>query len=40
MKVHLLVSHFPTDMHNFTINFGVMMQKGPAASDPRNRSTV
>ena len=40
MTVHLLVSHIPVDMHNFIINFGVMMKKDPHASDADNKSMV
>ena len=40
MKVHLLVSHIPQDMENFTINFGVMMQKDPKASEAENKAMV
>jgi 3-ketosteroid 9alpha-monooxygenase subunit A len=40
MKVHLLVSHIPTDMNQFVINFGVMMQKDPKASKAQNNAMV
>lgn len=40
MKVHLLVSHIPTDMEEFTINFGVMMRKDPKASKAQNAAMV
>lgn len=40
MKVHLLVSHIPTDMREFTINFGVMMRKDPEASRAQNAAMV
>ncbi len=40
MKVHLLVSHIPTDMNEFTINFGVMMKKDPNASKAQNAAMV
>ena len=40
MKVHLLVSHIPTDMTEFTINFGVMMKKDPKASKAQNAAMV
>ena len=40
MKVHLLVSHIPTDMNQFVINFGVMMKKSPEASEAQNQAMV
>ena len=40
MKVHLLVSHIPTNMNEFTINFGVMMRKDPKASKAQNKAMV
>ena len=40
MMVHLLVSHIPVDMGNFVINFGVMMQKDPQASEAENKAMV
>ena len=40
MKVHLLVSHIPTNMEEFTINFGVMMCKDPNASKAQNAAMV
>jgi 3-ketosteroid 9alpha-monooxygenase subunit A len=40
MKVHLLVSHIPNDMSQFTINFGVMMRKDPKASKAQNKAMV
>ena len=40
MTVHLLVSHVPVDMHNFVINFGVMMEKDPSLSETQNKAMV
>ena len=40
MTVHLLVSHIPTDMNNFTINFGVMMKKVPGASEAETQAMI
>jgi 3-ketosteroid 9alpha-monooxygenase subunit A len=40
MTVHLLVSHIPVDMHNFVINFGVMMKKDPTLSEADNKAMV
>ena len=40
MTVHLLVRHIPTDMTEFTINFGVMMRKDPKASKAQNAAMV
>ena len=36
MQVHLLVSHIPVDMHNFLINFGVMIRKDPKLDEIAN----
>ena len=38
MTVHLLVSHIPSDMGNFMINFGVMVKKAPGSSDIENKA--
>jgi 3-ketosteroid 9alpha-monooxygenase subunit A len=38
MTVHLLVSHIPSDMGNFLINFGVMVKKSEGASDAENKA--
>jgi 3-ketosteroid 9alpha-monooxygenase subunit A len=38
MMVHLLVSHIPSDMGNFLINFGVMVKKAEGASDAENKA--
>jgi len=40
VTVHLLVSHIPVDMENFIINFGVMMEKDPNASEAQNKAMV
>jgi 3-ketosteroid 9alpha-monooxygenase subunit A len=40
MTTHLLVSHIPVDMHNFIINFGVMMKKDPTISEAGNKAMV
>lgn len=36
MQVHLLVSHIPVDMHNFLIDFGVMIRKDPNLDEAAN----
>lgn len=38
MTTHLLVSHIPTNMESFIINFGVMIKKDPDATAAQNKA--
>ncbi|MBE9537653.1 MAG: Rieske 2Fe-2S domain-containing protein [Proteobacteria bacterium] len=38
MTVHLLVSHIPSDMGNFLINFGVMVKKAEGGTEVENKA--